>query len=119
VCHDGVAARKIAVGGTVFWALQSTSAAPAAQVTLTDHRGAHQLAVTNCAGNFFIFPEQMAVQFPFWISMTDGSSDISMDSPVNGDGSCAKCHGTELSTTSTGRVYLYENPPGPPPKDCL
>ncbi len=119
VCHDGGEAREIAIAGTVYWALDSRAPAPGTRVDMLDGQGNHQVALTNCAGNFFILPEDLVVSYPFWVTLTaPGASDITMDSPVNGDGSCATCHHKTFSTRSTGRVYLYENPPGPPPTKC-
>lgn len=119
VCHDGATAREFAIAGTVYWALDSRSPAPGTRVDLVDGEGNQQSALTNCAGNFFIYPEDLVVDYPFWITLSaEGASSITMDSPVNGSGSCATCHKKTFSTRSTGRVYLYENPPGPPPTKC-
>lgn len=118
VCHDGEVAREFSVAGTVYWAFDSKKPAPGAHVDLTDADGDQQVAYANCAGNFFLFPEDTHVDFPFWVKVSGGGVEIAMDSPVNGQGSCAACHKKTLSPRSTGRVYLYENPPGPPPEDC-
>lgn len=118
VCHDGEVARELAVAGTVYWAFDSKRPAPGTRVDFVDGDKDHQFAYTNCAGNFFLYPEEMQVDFPFWVKVSAGGTEITMDSPVNGDGSCASCHKKTLSTRSTGRVYLYDNPPGPPPEDC-
>lgn len=118
VCHDGEVAREFSVAGTVYWAFDSKKPAPGARVDLTDADGDQQVAYANCAGNFFLLPEDTHVDFPFWVKVSGGGVEITMDSPVNGQGSCAACHKKTLSPRSTGRVYLYENPPGPPPEDC-
>jgi len=118
VCHDGEIAREFAVAGTVYWAFDSKRPAPGTRVDLTDADGEHQVAYANCSGNFFLLPEELKVTFPFWVKVSGGGTEVTMDSPVNGDGSCASCHKKTLSTRSTGRVFLYENPPGPAPEDC-
>ena len=119
VCHDGETAREFAIAGTVYWALDSRAPAPGTRVDMIDADGNKQLAITNCAGNFFVLPEDRVVRYPYWVKLTaPGASEITMDSPVNGDGSCATCHHKTFGTRSTGRVYLYENPPGPPPSKC-
>lgn len=118
VCHDGEIAREFAVAGTVYWAFDSKRPAPGTRVDFTDAEGTHQVAYANCSGNFFLLPEEMKVTMPFWVKVSAGGTEVTMDSPVNGDGSCASCHKKTLSTRSTGRVFLYENPPGPPPEDC-
>lgn len=118
VCHDGAAARAIAIGGTVFWTVDSDAPAPGVEVRLVDEGGAEQLAITNCAGNFFVLPEELDVDMPFWVEVGAGDAAIPMDSPVNGDGSCASCHGLEPDPASAGRVYLFEIPPSPAPESC-
>jgi hypothetical protein len=119
LCHDGDTAREMAIAGTVYWALDSRAPAPGTRVDMADSVGNKQVAITNCAGNFFVLPEDLVVQYPFWVKLSaPGASEITMDSPVNGDGSCATCHHKTFGTRSTGRVYLFENPPGPPPTKC-
>lgn len=119
VCHDGDTAREFAIAGTVYWQLDARAPAPGTQVDMVDEEGNKQSALTNCAGNFFIYPEDLRVSYPYWVTLSaEGASGITMDSPVNGSGSCATCHKKTFSTRSTGRVYLYENPPGPPPTQC-
>lgn len=119
LCHDGATARELAIAGTVYWALDSRSPAPGTRVDLVDEQGNQQSAITNCAGNFFIYPEDLTVSYPFWVTLSAaGAASITMDSPVNGNGSCATCHRKTFSTRSTGRVYLYENPQASPPSKC-
>lgn len=118
VCHDGDAARAFAIAGTVYWTASSKAPAPGTRVDLVDADGGKQFALTNCAGNFFVLPENLEVAYPFWVKLSAGDAEITMDSPVNGDGSCASCHEKTFSARSAGRVYLHDTPPGPPPESC-
>ncbi|MFT3771627.1 MAG: hypothetical protein QM820_39950 [Minicystis sp.] len=117
-CHDGERARIFSTAGTVFVTQEDKQPMPGVSVKLTDKDGKTFDAVTNCAGNFFVNPEDFTPRFPLWVSLRVGSLDIAMDSPMNGDGSCAHCHGMTLGPTSTGRVYAFPLPPDPPMKGC-
>ena len=57
--------------------------------------------------NFFILPEELTPTYPLWVSLRLGAWEIAMDSPVNGDGSCAGCHAAEAGPESAGPVYVF------------
>lgn len=117
-CHDGATARELSVAGTVFWTADSDLPAPATEVLVIDGDGRTFTAVTNCAGNFLVRPEDFEPTFPLWVALRRGGAEIEMDSPVLGDGSCAGCHGLEPGPGSTGRVYLHAVPPAAGPGEC-
>jgi hypothetical protein len=118
LCHDGEEARALALGGTITWAEGSEVAAVGATVDLVDALGARFSARTNCAGNFFVLPEDYQPQYPVWVSLRRGASEIAMESPIHGDGSCATCHASHQGPESAGPVYLYSLPPSDPPPEC-
>jgi hypothetical protein len=117
-CHDGATARAFSVAGTVYHALDSESPSPGALVRLADDAGGRSVAAANCAGNFFLSPEDFTPIYPLWVSLTLGTHDIAMDSPINGDGSCAGCHATTPSPRSPGRVYVFESAAEAPTGEC-
>jgi hypothetical protein len=117
-CHDGATARAFSVAGTVFHALDTDSPSPGALVRLADDAGGRFVAATNCAGNFFITPEDFTPSHPLWVSLKFGALDIAMDSPISVDGSCAGCHTTTPGPRSPGRVYVFENAADAPAGEC-
>lgn len=106
VCHDGTEARAFSMAGTVYWTPDSDEPAAGASVHLVDALERRFEAITNCNGNFFIMPEEFEPKYPSWVSIGVGSMRIVMDSPINGDGSCARCHGMSPGPESAGRVYV-------------
>lgn len=118
VCHDGETGRAFSLAGTVFWAQGSDIPATATEVLVLDDTGARFTAVTNCAGNFFVRPEEYEPVFPLWVALRRGKVGVAMDSPARGEGSCAGCHGLEAGPTSAGRVYLHGIEPADGPGGC-
>lgn len=118
LCHDGDEARALALGGTITWTEGSDEPAIGATVHFVDSLGARFTATTNCAGNFFVLPEDYEPRYPVWVSLRRGEWEIAMESPVNGDGSCATCHARERGPESAGSVYLYSIAPSDPPPEC-
>lgn len=111
-CHDGRSGdvRELSVAGTVFTTPGSTEPLAGARVELRDSAGVTFETATNCAGNFFVEPAAYAPTYPLWVAVRAGDYRVEMDSPVRRDGSCASCHATDVSPTSTGAVYLYAEP---------
>jgi hypothetical protein len=105
VCHDGAEARAFSVAGTVYATPDSDALAAGVTVRMIDVLERPFTAITNCNGNFFILPEDFDPKYPLWVSVRAGSLEIPMDSPINGDGSCAGCHGLTPGPESAGRVY--------------
>jgi hypothetical protein len=118
VCHDGVKARAYSIAGTVYRTSDSDQPAAGTSVHLIDTGGRRLLAVANCAGNFFVKPEEFAPRYPLWVSLSVGSLEVAMDSPINGEGSCARCHGMDPGPGSAGRVYVFAIAPELPAEAC-
>ncbi|APR82051.1 Hypothetical protein A7982_07400 [Minicystis rosea] len=118
VCHDGSRSRPFSLAGTVYLTPDSDAPAVGAAVRWVDAEGRSAEARTNCAGNFFVLPEDFTPTYPLWVSVTVGSLEVAMDSPINGNGSCAHCHGLSTGPQSTGRVYAYPIAPSPLPPGC-
>jgi hypothetical protein len=124
-CHDGTAAEaRYSVAGTVYLYAGDDRPAPRVDVELIDSVGARFSARTNCAGNFFVAPEEFDPAFPLWTSVSfglakdggtasGGSSKIDMQSRIGRDGSCASCHVNAPSRSATDRVHLYTTPVDP------
>ena len=117
-CHDGATAREFSVAGTIFHAQGAEPPSPGARVRLADNAGGRFVAATNCAGNFFLSPEDFAPTYPLWVSLSVGARDIAMDSPINVEGSCAGCHAVTPSPRSPGRVYVFESLAESPAGEC-
>lgn len=117
-CHDGATARAFSVAGTVHHALDTDSPSPGALVRLADDAGGRFVAAANCAGNFFLSPEDFTPVYPLWVSLSAGDRDIAMDSPINGEGSCAGCHAMTPGPRSPGRVYVFESAAEAPAGGC-
>ena len=118
VCHDGSRSRPFALAGTVYLTPEADDPAVGAAVRWVDAEGRRGEARTNCAGNFFVLPEDFTPAYPLWVSVAVGSLEVAMDSPINGDGSCAHCHGLSPGPSSTERVYAFPIAPSPPPPGC-
>jgi hypothetical protein len=118
LCHDGDVARAFSLGGTVYVAPDSERPAPGASVALVDASGARFAAITNCAGNFFVLPEDFQPVYPLWAALRLGAHEIVMESPIHEDGSCAGCHGREAGPESAGGVYLFPIAPEPLDEGC-
>lgn len=117
-CHDGDEARAFSLGGTVYLTADSSEPAVGASVGLVDASGRGFIAVTNCAGNFFVLPEDFQPVYPLWATLRLGAHEIIMESPIHGEGSCAGCHALEAGPSSAGRVYLYPVAPEPAGGGC-
>lgn len=121
LCHDGEEARAFSLGGTVYMTPDSDMPAAGSSVGLVDASGAGFIASTNCAGNFFVLPEDFQPTYPLWVSLRKEPQEIAMDSPIHGEGSCAGCHGDKSGPESAGRVYmspLAPLPANPAAGDC-
>ena len=117
-CHDGATARAFSVAGTVYHALDADTPSPGALVRLADNAGGRATAAANCAGNFFLSPEDFTPTYPLWVSLKLADRDVAMDSPINVEGSCAGCHAPTPSPRSPGRVYVFESAAEAPAGEC-
>jgi hypothetical protein len=117
-CHDGATARAFSVAGSVDHALDAATPSPGALVRLADNAGGRATAAANCAGNFFLLPEDFTPIYPLWVSLEVDEYEIAMDSPINTEGSCAGCHTATPSPRSPGRVYVFESASEAPAGEC-
>jgi hypothetical protein len=121
LCHsDGSEAAPFAVAGTVFVDANSTKPVDGAAVYLIDSDGVVFTASTNCAGNFFVRPDEFSPHYPIWITMRAGQVQREMESPVFREGSCAACHTDPRNPSSAGHVYMIDDPTVEtlPPSGC-
>ena len=105
-CHDGAAATEFAVAGTIHERADSPKPIADVLLRMVDARGATYETATNCAGNFFVRPGDYSPEYPMWVAIEREGFRQEMESPVNGEGSCAACHAGEPGPRSAGRVYL-------------
>src|SRR5262245_38443644 len=92
ICHGGATARGFSLAGSGFWTAESDLPAPGTEVRVIDSAERRFTALTNCAGSFFVRPEEFEPVYPLWVMLRNGTAEIEMDSPVRADGSCAGCH---------------------------
>jgi hypothetical protein len=121
VCHDeGGEASPFTIAGTVYVDPNSDKVVGGVDVIVIDSAGRVFTSKTNCAGNFYITPNQFRPRYPIWIDMRAGTVHRSMESPSYREGSCAACHWEPRGPSSAGRVYLIDDPSveTPPPNDC-
>jgi hypothetical protein len=112
-CHgDTHEAPVFSVAGTVYARAQGRVPVAKATVELVDSDAHHFNATTNCAGNFFIRPDEFQPHYPLWVTVAVGSQTLDMESPMFREGSCAVCHSDPKGPASAGHAYflLDENP---------
>lgn len=112
-CHapSGPASR-FSVAGTVYQKPTSAQRVGGVEVRLVDAAHRTHIAYTNCAGNFFVLPQEYEPVLPLWVSLVDSRQQlhIDMESAMNKDGDCGSCHQGKKSPTSAGQVYLTDDP---------
>lgn len=118
VCHDGREATALSVAGTIYRLPDSAQPVAGARVHLIDASSVRYLAATNCAGNFFVRPGDFTPVYPMWVRVELGDWLQEMESPVNGNGSCAGCHASEPGPSSAGRVHVLPFEAEIPEVDC-
>ena len=94
------------MAGTVYRLADGDAPAPGARVEIVDAAGQRFVAETNCAGNFFVRPEDFEPVYPAWTSLSVGDYRIAMETPIHREGSCAGCHAEPAGPDAVGRVYL-------------
>jgi hypothetical protein len=119
-CHQdgGPAALAFVFGGTVYQEEETKTAMSGALVKLTDAKGAHKVAETNCAGNFYVEGVDFTPTFPVHVEIDFGATTAAMISHLGIDGSCADCHTGKDSAKSVDHVYLFPGPSNLPPPRC-
>jgi hypothetical protein len=119
-CHggEGPASKVFSMGGTVFYGPANNSAPIGvgnATVVLEDDSQSQFQVITNCVGNFYIQPGDWPghPEFPVLVTVQgqpEGTNlQVSMQSHIGRDGSCADCHQypTQLNYFQTpGLVHL-------------
>ena len=119
-CHkkDGAAATELALAGTVFWGPTGARPAENVYVRILDASASRHCFVTNCAGNFFARPNELAsLVFPLLVSIErakdpgrDEATLITrrMGSHIGRASSCATCHALGAANeASAGQVHLF------------
>lgn len=132
LCHDGSGPGNaiFSLAGTIYAEQKSLTPLPNAIVHFVDSKKRHYQTATNCAGNFFVDPDDFSPAFPVWMSIQFGNFIdpisktpkplvIPMSSPSFREGSCAKCHRDPASGDSVGHIFLEPVLPAPlPPSGC-
>jgi mono/diheme cytochrome c family protein len=111
-CHgpSGAAKSAFAFAGTVYREKGKTQPLGDVDIVVTDATGRTVTTRSNCAGNFFVGPDQATLTPPWWVTMRHGTLTIDMESPVYREGSCATCHRDPAGPASAGAVYMTDEP---------
>jgi hypothetical protein len=80
------------------------------EVRLIDARRRSFVAFTNCAGSFFVGPQEYEPVLPLWVSLSGHGLRIDMESPMHRNGDCGICHRSEKGPVSAGPVFLTDDP---------
>jgi hypothetical protein len=121
VCHQvGGKASAFGLAGTVYADATSRKPLGGVSVIILDAANAEYTSSTNCAGNFYIRPEQFTPAYPIWVTLRAGRVQRDMASPAYREGSCAACHTDPTGPASAGHVYLIDDPTTQtaPPSNC-
>lgn len=111
VCHgEGGDASPFSFAGTVY--VDATSLTPIDDVTVTlvDLFGREYSTTTNCAGSFFVRPDEYALDGPIWVGLRRDEVLREMATPIYREGSCTGCHDDPAGPDSAGHVYLIDDP---------
>lgn len=122
VCHggQGPATMVLSVAGTVYQHDNSLVPFANAIVKVADSAGHTARTGTNCVGNFFFQPADFNPVFPIWVAISYGGQDLTMNTPIFRQGSCANCHRDPRGVSSAGHVYYKLSSSGFqfPPSGC-
>lgn len=111
LCHSAKGGdSEFSLAGTVYVDAPSQTPIEDVNVRVVDSQNRRFVARTNCAGNFFITPEEFAPDFPIWLGLDRGDILRDMDTPVYREASCSGCHTDPKNLSSPGHVYLIEDP---------
>ena len=107
-CHgdEGPADPIFSLSGTVYRASDGEQPLFGVTVRAIDSSGAQYATTTNCAGNFYVTPDQFTPSWPIWLKVEYGATSAEMRSVASREGSCAACHDGDPSPHSAGRVFL-------------
>jgi hypothetical protein len=120
-CHsEAGGASPFSLAGTVVTEFAAKKPVGNVSVAIVDAARRTFTATTNCAGNFFIRESEYAPTYPAWVTIRLGTLEREMSSPWYREGSCATCHVHPRSETSSGPVYIIEDPMTEtlPPSQC-
>lgn len=112
-CHgDSGFAPRFTVAGTIYRTPAAAQVVGGVEVQLFDSSHRAYVTYTNCAGNFFVSPQEFQPIFPLWVSIVSAGQglDNDMESPMNKDGNCGSCHQPTKSPMSAGIVFLSDDP---------
>jgi hypothetical protein len=111
LCHsDQGGAPPFLLAGTVYISADSLKPIDGVQVKVVDSLEHSFVATTNCAGNFFVRPQDFTSDAPLWISMQRDAVFRVMNTAIYREGSCAACHGDPQGPSLVGHVYLIDDP---------
>jgi len=111
LCHsDASKAPPFSFAGTVYIDAASLTPIDEVRVNLVDSLGGRFSSITNCAGNFFVRPQEYALEGPSWVSLQRDGVLREMETPIYRDGSCAGCHVDPVGPASAGHVFLIDDP---------
>jgi hypothetical protein len=111
LCHSDRGGRSVfSLAGTVYVDAASLVPIEDVNVQIVDSQRREYVAHTNCAGNFFIRPQDFTPDFPIWLGLERGGIARDMDTPVYREASCAGCHADPKGLASAGHVFLIEDP---------
>jgi len=101
------------LAGTVFYGPEQLRPVAGAYVSIKDARSSEQCYVTNCAGSFFVRPEQFSsLTYPLLVSVQKGGRTRQMGSHVGREPSCGGCHKNQAEGArffnSPGQVRIYD-----------
>lgn len=112
VCHEpgGAASSAFAIAGTVVWGPQNRVGVAGARVEILDARPGvtkPRVAVTNCAGNFFLRKDEVQLAYPLVVRVVPPvGTTVTMQTPIYRERSCAGCHAAQAGPRSPGPVVL-------------
>jgi hypothetical protein len=111
LCHSDAGGKQpFLLAGTVYVAADARTPIDGVQVKVVDSLNREFVTATNCAGNFFIRPQDFASDAPLWVSLRRDDVLRVMNTPIYREGSCAGCHFDPQGPTSAGHVYLIDDP---------
>lgn len=130
VCHEpgGAASSAFAIAGTVVWGPRDRVGVAGVRVEILDARPGvtkPRVAVTNCAGNFFLRADEVQLSYPVLVRIVPPvGAAVAMQTPIFRERSCAGCHEPTASARSPGPVVLVSADDErrmayAPPRECL
>jgi hypothetical protein len=111
LCHsDQGGASPFLLAGTVYVSASSLTPIDGVQVNVVDSLEHKFATTTNCAGNFWVLPQDYMPDAPLWVSLKRDAVLRVMNTAIYREGSCAGCHADPQGPASVGHVYLIDDP---------